>query len=114
VSDGPDDLTPGYRFRRRGTSSYRGVLRRPAGSEAWACPHDHMSPGKAKLCAEAELENRRQAAQSVIVLLRCEPCDRWWPAGAAGACPVCGVPMERLKLVVAGRSPAVDGGNRQH
>lgn len=109
----PDDLIPGHRVvsrPRAASASYRGVLRATRGSHPkWACEHYHPSPVMAKACAERELERRGQGGKEVFTLLRCEPCSRWWddvPDVGSLACPVCGVPMERLKLVVTQRGPA--------
>lgn len=111
----PDGLTPGYRvvpYPRHATAGYRGVLRVTRGSRPkWTCtcPLPHLSPVTAQGCAERELERRGQGGKEVFTLLRCEPCSRWWddvPDVGSLACPVCGVPMERLKLVVTQRGPA--------
>jgi hypothetical protein len=117
VAPDPQDLKPGYiEVQLRAGRGFQGVLRRTPGSKpAWTCRHDsHLAPGRARACAEAELERQLQGKGEVFALLHCGPCSRWWDDVAdlgPLACPVCGVPMERLKLVVAGRGPAVDAGN---
>jgi hypothetical protein len=108
-----DGLVAGYAYRGRGTASYVGVLREDPRSRkkpAWSCPHDHLVATSAVLCADAELDRRVQAGRAVFWLLHCVPCERWWPDGAGPPCPLCGVPLERLKLAVLERGPAVDAG----
>lgn len=102
----PEELYAGYTgIRDKATAGYAGALRRnPRSSPVWTCRHTHKSPVTAHTCAEAELERRVQGEREVIVLRRCEPCDRWWPDGDGAGCPVCSVPMERVKLVVLERS----------
>jgi hypothetical protein len=115
VPAGPQGLVPGFAYRRRGASSYYGALRRTSHAKPeWTCADDHLTAIGATACARRELDRRVRAAGTVFSLLHCEPCDRWWPDGLATACPACGVPLERLKLVVTDRRPAVDGGNRPH
>lgn len=122
------ELTPGYKvvsYPRHATAAYRGVLRRTPGSKpSWSCtcPSPHLSPVTARKCAVSELERRGQGGREVFTLLHCERCreggaSSWWddvPGGEELACPRCGVPLRRLKLVVVGSVPAVDGGNRKH
>jgi hypothetical protein len=109
VPEDPAGLVASYRYVNRGVGHWEGVLRRQAGRRpVWTCPHKHLAPSRAVACAEAELERRREGQGVVITLLRCEPCDRWLPAVdvVPPGCPVCGVPLERVKLVVAERGPA--------
>lgn len=100
-------LIAGYAHVRRGTAHYKGALRvTPKSVPRWLCEHDHPTPGKARLCADLELDRREQGGREVIALRRCEPCDRWWPDGAGAACPACSVPLARVKLAVLDRRPA--------
>jgi len=122
------DLIAGYKvieYPRHATAAYRGVLRRTPGSRpSWSCscPSPHLSPVTARGCAERELERRGQGSREVFTLLHCKRCaegggSSWWddvPGEEGLKCPRCGVPLERLKLVVVGSAPAVDGGNRKH
>lgn len=114
------DLVPGYQVARAGAgAAYQGVLRPgPKGRPAWVCRCRpvHLVPGKARACAEAELEKREQGKGQVFTLLHCERCAGGngpsWHDDVPGedelACPRCGVPLRRLKLVVVGSGPAVD------
>lgn len=106
-----EELTAGYAHRRKGVSSYMGILK--AGRKtmpAWTCPHDHITTVKAKACAEAELERRRQGASEVFTLLHCKPCRKWWEdIDVDAVCPRCDVPLERVKLAVVSRRSALDG-----
>lgn len=117
------DLIAGYVHVRRGTSAYKGALRAtPKSAPRWtcACAPVHLTAEKARACAEAELERRTQGAGQVFTLLHCGPCSEavgssWWDdVPGLAACPRCGVPLERLKLAVTGRGPAVDPGNGKH
>lgn len=104
------ELVAGYEHVRRGTAAYRGVLR-PAtgGTPVWRCRCEpvHLNTITARRCAEKELDRRRQGGRQVFELLRCEPCGRWFAAvPRAPACPVCGVPLQRLKVLVLERGPA--------
>lgn len=103
------DLIPGYAFARRGTYAYLGALRRTPGSvPVWTCSGSHalhVSTLGALACARAELDRRTQGGREVFWLRRCEPCNRWWGDGASDACPVCAVPMERVKVAVLERVP---------
>jgi hypothetical protein len=117
-----DDLTAGYKLAGPRKSSYRGVLRLGR-KQVWACRHDdHLAPRSAKACGEAELEKRTQGQGQVFTLLHCRPCAEaggscWWddvPDVEELACPRCGVPLRRLKLVVVRSGPAVDEGNGKH
>jgi hypothetical protein len=116
------DLIAGYALVRPGKAGYRGVLRRtPKSPPSWTCPHnDHLVPRSARLCAEAEREQRAQGEGQVFTLLHCKPCSEgggssWWDDAAGPvACPRCGVPLLRLKLAVVGSAPAVDEGNGKH
>jgi hypothetical protein len=100
-------LLPGFTRIRPGAAHYKGALRvTPKAVPDWTCAHDHFSPAVARMCAEAELERREQGGRQVFFLLRCEPCDRWWTNGVSPAgCPVCSVPLERVKLAVLERGP---------
>jgi hypothetical protein len=106
------DLVAGYAHRRRGVSSYVGVLKQDRKSApVWACTHDHLTTVKAAQCAEAELERRAQGGREVFELLHCTPCSKWWSPEEAGTtppggteCPRCGVPLEMLKLAVLERT----------
>jgi rRNA maturation endonuclease Nob1 len=73
----------------------------------WTCDDDHLVAGSAQRCAQAELARRARVQGTVLVLLRCEPCESWF-GNVAGvtACPRCGVPLERVTAVVTGRQPA--------
>jgi len=107
VTDNPADLTAGFAHRSKGTSSYRGALRRESGLVSWTCKHDHLQPFTAKLCAEGELERRKQGIGVVFELLHCEPCADWWEdARGVSGCPRCGVPLERVKVAVVSRESA--------
>jgi hypothetical protein len=114
VPDDPAGLIAGYTGAYEGALllGWYGALRRtPKSKPVWTCAvlrHEHASATSARRCAEAELERRRQGQGAVITLLRCKPCDRWLPAVdvVPPGCPVCGVPLERVKLVVAERAPA--------
>jgi hypothetical protein len=98
-------LLAGFTHVNRGTADYKGVLRAtPKSAPAWTCTHNHLSAEAARRCADFELESRKQGSREVISLRWCEPCGRWWPDGDAPACPVCSVPMERVKLVVLERT----------
>jgi hypothetical protein len=98
-------LIAGFTHVKRGTSDYRGVLRATAKSApAWTCAHSHLTPEAARRCADFERKRRTEGEREVISLRRCEPCDRWWPDGDTAACPVCSVPMEKVKLVVLERT----------
>lgn len=119
------DLIAGYKFERlRALTIYRGVLRRdPKARPSWTCKHDdHLAPGSARKCAEAELERREQGRGEVFTLLHCERCSEagassWWndvDGEEELACPRCGVTLRRMKLVVVSSSPAVDSGNGKH
>jgi len=114
------DLIAGY-ASMPGAGGWHGVLRPgPRSRPVWVCAHVHATPVTAKPCAEAELERRAQGARAVLTLLHCEPCaedgrSSWWNDVAGPvACPRCGVPLLRLKLVVVGSAPAVDEGNGKH
>jgi hypothetical protein len=110
-------LIAGFTHVQRGRAAYRGVLRvTQKSAPAWTCrcPQPHLTAEAARSCADAELYAREQGGREVISLRRCEPCDRWWPDGPASACPVCSVPMERVKLVVLERTRVLDQGNRKH
>ena len=110
-------LIAGFAHVQRGTAHYRGVLRVTAKSAPrWYCPcvPDHPTPETARKCADAELWRREQGGREVIVLRRCGPCDRWWPDGPGAACPVCAVPVERVKLVGLERARALDQGQGKH
>lgn len=99
-------LIAGFTHVQRGTAAYRGALRvTPSAVPAWTCPCApvHLTAEKARMCADAELARREQGGREVFTLLYCRPCDRWWPAGSAEACPVCTVPLERVKLAVLER-----------
>jgi hypothetical protein len=109
-----DDLRAGYRYLRRGSARYGGVLRKGEdGGLRWQCPHDHISATQAAQCAETELERRRQGAREVAYLLHCAPCGIWQdPAAAAGddltalargRCPRCGVPVTRERVIILDR-----------
>lgn len=100
------DLMASYAHRQRGKASYAGVLREtPKSRPAWTCVHDHLTATGAAACANAELDRRTQGENEVFWLRRCEPCDRWWGDGVSAACPVCAVPMERMKVAVLERVP---------
>jgi hypothetical protein len=102
---GADGLVASYMRLRAGTASFRGVLRAtPDSAPRWTCPDDHLSTASARRCAEAELERRNQGGREVFTLRRCGPCDAWYPDGPGSPCPVCSVPMERVKLVVLERT----------
>jgi hypothetical protein len=105
----PQDLVPGFAHIARGTTQYRGTLRDPLRREpVWHCVDNHLSPVRARQCAEAEKDRRVQAAGSVLVLLNCTVCEAWQPGtpGAAVTCQWCGRPLERVKLAVVERGPA--------
>ena len=115
--DDPAELTAGYReVQLRAGRGYQGVLRRTPGSKpVWTCRHDsHLSAVSAKSCAQAELTRRVQGKGAVFTLLHCRRCTEgggsaWWddvPGAGSLACPRCGVPLERLKLVVTECGPA--------
>jgi hypothetical protein len=113
------DLIPGFTHRRRGTSSYGGVLRESPRSlrPSWLCVHDHLTAMSATACAVHELENRKQGRQEVFYLLRCEPCQEWFDApevGGLARCPLCGVPMARLKVIVVERIEPVDAAPKRN
>jgi uncharacterized C2H2 Zn-finger protein len=118
------DLIPGYTLAGPGQRGYRGVLRRtPKSRPSWTCRHDdHLAPRSAKKCAAAERERREQGKGEVFTLLHCRRCaeasaSAWWddvPGEESLACPRCGVPLRRMKLVVVGGDPAVDQGNGKH
>ena len=103
------DLAAGF-TRARGPAGkllpgWQGVLRRtPHSQPSWQCAHQHMASPSAVRCAAAELERRTQGEAEVFTLLRCAPCDGWLPDAGESACPRCGVPLERVKLAVLGRS----------
>lgn len=98
-------LLAGFTHVNRGTADYKGVLRATAKSApAWTCAHNHLTAEAARRCADFELESRKQGSREVFTLRRCEPCDRWHPDGPGSACPVCSVPMERVKLAVLERT----------
>jgi hypothetical protein len=110
VTGDPKDLLAGF---TRAGMGYRGALRVSSGSTpVWVCrDREHLTPPKAKECAEAERDRRVQAAGVVFSLLHCEPCASWWDdAGGVTACPRCKVPPERVKVAVVERGPAVDAG----
>ena len=108
-------LIAGFAHVQRGSAHYKGALRVTAKSPPrWYCEHDHLTPEAARRCADFELERREQGGRDVIELRRCTPCDRWWPDGPGTACPVCAVPVERVKLVVLERVRALDQGNGKH
>lgn len=124
----PRELTTGYMFEQRNLGTAWGVLR--DGSRViWKCSvlpghRVHVFPGQAGLCAEAELERRREGAKAVLWLAHCTPCWAYWDlaltagrepaeddADAAtsllrGACPVCGVPYERVRAAILERQDA--------
>jgi hypothetical protein len=115
--DDPGELTAGYReVQLRAGRGFQGVLRRTPGSKpAWTCRHDdHLSTVSARACAQAELTRRVQGRGEVFTLLHCGRCaegggSSWWddvPDSGPLACPRCGVPLERMKLVVTERGPA--------
>lgn len=119
------DLIAGYTHVQRGRAAYRGALRAtPKSAPRWtcACAPVHLTAEKARACAAAELERRVQGGQDVLTLLHCRPCaegggSAWWedvPAAESLACPRCGAPLRRLKLVVVGSAPAVDEGSGKH
>jgi hypothetical protein len=115
------ELVAGSASIRAATGGWHGALRPgPRARPVWTCAHVHATPATAKPCAERELERRRQGARAVFTLLHCARCDEgggsaWW-ADAPGAleCPRCSVPLERVKLAVLERGPAVDQGNGKH
>jgi len=106
------ELIPGYEHVRRGTAAYRGTLRQtPRGAPVWrcGCPAPHLNTITARRCAEQEMERRRQGGRQVLALLRCDPCERWYPddpVPGVTLCPRCGVRLERLKVAVLERGPA--------
>jgi hypothetical protein len=103
----PASLQPGYAHLRRGTAAYAGALRTdPHAKAEWTCPHSHTAPYTARLCAEGELERRKQAGRAVLTLLNCKVCERWWSDSAATVCPRCSVPLDRVKAAVLERGPA--------
>jgi rubrerythrin len=101
-------LVAGFVHVRRGAAYYKGALRTAPGRPAvWTCEHTHYSPMPAKLCAQGELYRRGQAGREVFELLHCVPCAAWHGAdGQTWACPACGVPRQRLKVLVLERAPA--------
>jgi hypothetical protein len=112
------DLIPGFTHRRRGTSSYGGVLRESPRSlrPSWLCVHDHLTAMSATTCAVHELENRKQGRQEVFYLLRCEPCAKWHDGGDSDGrtCPDCDVPMAQLKVIVVERTEPVDAAPKRN
>ena len=107
----PQDLIAGYAHRRMGVASYRGVLRETRkGEPVWSCKDDHLVAPAAVRCAEAEKERRVQAAQEVLLLLYCGPCDLyfgengWQATDQIGECPYCDVPLGTAKVIVLERS----------
>jgi hypothetical protein len=119
-----EELTAGWTsFTEGAARAYRGALRRTPGSTpSWVCkcPRPHLAAPTARACAAAELERRQQAEREVFTLLYCKPCDEagysaWWAdANGTAFCVRCGCSLERVKLVVLERTPAVDAGNRKH
>lgn len=109
-------LIAGFTHVHRGAANYKGALRAtPSAVPAWTCMHSHLSPEAARRCAAFELERREQGGREVVDLLRCEPCDRWWPdTDGSLACPRCSVPLERVTLVVLERSRVLAPGNGKH
>lgn len=101
-------LVAGYtRDTAAGRLSYHGALRRDRKSAPlWACLHDHLVVTSAQRCAEAELERREQGQGQVFSLLTCAPCGRWWADARVSACPLCSVPLQRVKLAVLESGPA--------
>ena len=103
----PASLQPGYAHRKMGVASYAGALRTdPHAKPVWTCDDDHKAPYTARLCAEGELERRKQAGRAVLVLLNCKVCETWWSNSAAIACPRCSVPLDRVKMAVLERGAA--------
>lgn len=100
-------LVAGFVHLRRGAAYYKGALRTaPGRPPVWTCEHTHYSPTPAKLCAEGELYRRGQAGREVFELLHCTPCWSWYGNEPGRLCPRCGVPLERLKLLVLERAAA--------
>jgi hypothetical protein len=110
-------LIAGFTSVQRGAARYRGALRvTPKSVPRWTCQcmPDHPTPAEARKCADAELARREAGGREVFTLRRCEPCDRWWPAGPGAACPACSVPMEGVKLIVLERTRLLDQQHRSH
>lgn len=101
-------LVAGFVHVRRGAAYYKGALRAaPGRPPVWTCEHTHYSPTVAKLCAQGELDRHVQAGREVFELLHCVPCGAWHAGdGETHACPDCGVPLQRLKVLVLERSAA--------
>jgi len=108
-------LVPGFTHVRRGTASYRGVLRAtPRSAPSWTCkcPEPHFTAQKAAECAAAEWDRRLQGEREVLSFLNCRVCLTWSQVqdmdyrGLILACGTCGVPQDRVKAVVAERLPS--------